>query len=182
MGRLEHGGAHGTGSVFELVRSAGGKWTEQVLYSFGDYGTRDGYQPVYGVTFDSAGSLYGTTQFGGTQGEQGWGTAFRLTPDKNGNWTETILHHFDENKVGGGFVSSGLVFDDRGNLYGSSLRGGQIYVPDERARVLVVWSSDWHLTQMASGPRPYCIPLAKEKMGRFPAAAWPATQRAICLA
>lgn len=128
-GATQHGGANGTGAVFELLLGKGGEWSEQVLYSFGAYDSQDGDQPVYGVTLDIAGSLYGTTQFGGAVGEQGWGTAFRLTPKTEGKWDETILKRFDENKVGGGFVSSGLLMDKEGNLYGSTFEGGKYTCP-----------------------------------------------------
>jgi uncharacterized repeat protein (TIGR03803 family) len=127
-GTTQFGGTNGTGTVFELTRKAGA-WTEQVLYSFGDYDGRDGDQPAYGVIFDGAGNLYGTTVNGGTKGEQGWGTAFRLTPDKGGQWTEVVLHRFDEYKVGGGGVDSGLILDAAGNLYGTTASGGKYTCP-----------------------------------------------------
>ena len=58
-GTYSCGGA-GCGTVFELTPSAGGGWSETVLYSFNDNGT-DGYHASGGVTFDTAGNLYGTT-------------------------------------------------------------------------------------------------------------------------
>jgi uncharacterized repeat protein (TIGR03803 family) len=128
-GATAGGGAHGTGTVFRLTPDAGGKWTERVLYSFGDYDTKDGYEPAGGLIFDGLGNLYGTTPFGGTKGQQGWGTAFKLTPDKKGEWTETVLHRFNENKIEGGYVSSALVFDKRGNLYGTTSVGGKYTCP-----------------------------------------------------
>ena len=39
---------------------------------------------------DSAGDLYGTTEFGG----DGAGTVFKLSLGKDGAWTETVLHTF----------------------------------------------------------------------------------------
>jgi uncharacterized repeat protein (TIGR03803 family) len=125
-GTTIHGGAHGSGTVFKLAQEGQG-WTDTVLHSF-NFDTRDGYEPTYGVTFDSTGNLYGTTQFGGTEGMQGWGTAFKLTP-AGGSWKETILHSFDEAKFGGGFVTSGLVLDDQGNLYGTTDSGGKYHCP-----------------------------------------------------
>ena len=127
-GTTEWGGAYDAGTVFTLNPGKQGQWSEGVLHSFSS-DTKDGGQPVYGVVFDAKGNLYGTTQFGGTRGEQGWGTAFKLTPDENGKWTEAILHRFDEHKVGGGFVSSGLVPDSQGNLYGSTYEGGKYTCP-----------------------------------------------------
>src|SRR5271154_125792 len=57
-------GASPAGTVFELSPGPGG-WTETVLYTFCSAGgfpvCPDGDQPQAGVTFDKAGSLYGTT-------------------------------------------------------------------------------------------------------------------------
>jgi uncharacterized repeat protein (TIGR03803 family) len=50
----------GCGVVFELSKSAGGPFTETVLYAFQDDG--DGAFPSSGVILDHAGNLYGTTQ------------------------------------------------------------------------------------------------------------------------
>jgi uncharacterized repeat protein (TIGR03803 family) len=121
-GTTIHGGAHGGGTVFKLTPGGQG-WTDAVLHSF-NFDTKDGYEPTYGVTFDSKGNLYGTTRFGGTNGGQGWGIAFELTPAGGGSWKETILHTFDRAKFGGGYVTSGLVLDQQGNLYGTTAWGG----------------------------------------------------------
>jgi len=112
------GGAHGVGTVYELLLT-GGRWTEKVLHSFQDNG-KDGYQPYAGLTFDPAGNLYGTTYFGGTHG---YGTVFELSP-KTGGWTETILYSFKGDGKDGYDVYSGVVFDKSGNLYGTTLWGG----------------------------------------------------------
>jgi uncharacterized repeat protein (TIGR03803 family) len=65
------GGAHNDGTVFEL----GIAGTETVLYSF--TGQRGGSQPRAGLLRDSAGNLYGTTEFGGAFDA---GVVFKLTP------------------------------------------------------------------------------------------------------
>jgi uncharacterized repeat protein (TIGR03803 family) len=101
-----YGGANKSGTVFKLTPERHGHWTEEVLHSF-NYGTRDGYEPTYGVVFDSMGNIYGTTQFGGMVGQQGWGTAFKLTPAGGAKWKETILHTFDRAKIGGGTSPQG---------------------------------------------------------------------------
>ena len=98
--------------MFELTRQKDGSWAESVLYSFNH---RDGYQPVAGLIFDSAGNLYGTTPFGGA----GMGLVFKLTPNSNGKWTETVLHRFLGRP--GAFPYAGLIFDASGNLYGTTV-------------------------------------------------------------
>jgi uncharacterized repeat protein (TIGR03803 family) len=75
----------GCGTVFELMPS-NGKWTERVLYSFCQAsGCTDGWFPYIGdgLVSDSAGNLYGVTNYGGSTGQQcyptGCGTVFELT-------------------------------------------------------------------------------------------------------
>ena len=121
------GGVYGSGTVFKLSQRHG-LWSEEILHSF-DGDTRDGGEPGYGVTFDGAGNLYGATPFGGTEGMQGWGTAFKLTPSGGGKWKETVLHRFNRAKFDGGYVSSGLVLDKSGNLYGTTNWGGKYACP-----------------------------------------------------
>jgi uncharacterized repeat protein (TIGR03803 family) len=74
------GGANGYGTVFELTPNAAKtKWTETVLHSFCSLANcTDGGSPYAGVIRDAAGHLYGTTQWGG--GEYEDGTVFELIP------------------------------------------------------------------------------------------------------
>lgn len=67
----------GCGTIFSLTppASAGGAWTETVLYSF--TGGTNGASPSGSLAVDSNGVLYGTTQEGGASG---YGTVFSLTP------------------------------------------------------------------------------------------------------
>ncbi len=63
-GTNAEGGTHHNGTVCELSPSTGGLWTETILYDFGLLPDGDG--SVAGITFDSAGNLYGTTEYGGS--------------------------------------------------------------------------------------------------------------------
>jgi uncharacterized repeat protein (TIGR03803 family) len=115
-------GGTACGVVFELIPSSG-RWTESVLYSF--KGGEDGGSPIAGLTFDSLGNLYGTTDGGGSQICQGGcGTIFELTPSA-GEWTKTMLHRFQGGKDGANPYVGSLVFDPAGNLYGTTLFGGR---------------------------------------------------------
>ncbi len=106
------------GTVFELSPGRNGTWTETVLYSFTG---PDGYGPRAGLTFDSAGNLYGTTQGGGAIGS---GTVYQLTPGSNGLWTEKVIHSFNPKVKDGWTPFSPVTFDTSGNLYGTTQRGG----------------------------------------------------------
>jgi uncharacterized repeat protein (TIGR03803 family) len=128
-GTTTDGGAHGAqtdnGTVFQLTPNQNGGWTEHVLYSFcSRTNCADGKDPTAGLTFDQAGNLYGTTYGGGAHTDNG--TVFQLTPNQNGGWTEHVLHSFCSrtNCADGWYPSAGLIFDQAGNLYGTTLAGG----------------------------------------------------------
>ena len=114
------GGVFNYGTVFELSPKAGGGWTEKVLHSFRGQKNGDGTDPWGSLIFDAAGNLYGTASGGGACG---WGIAFELVPQANGNWTEKILHNFGCGSDGAEPLV-GLVFDTAGNLYGTTYYGG----------------------------------------------------------
>ncbi len=86
-----------------------------MLYTFTD--ETEGWQPDAAPILDTAGNLYGTTQYGGTEG--GFGTVFEL--DTKGN--ERVLYSFAGEPDGEDPVT-GLVGDHSGNLYGTTLYGG----------------------------------------------------------
>lgn len=114
------GGSHGGGTVFELLPKGGGGWTERILHNFSSSNTADGAFPYGGLIFDGPGNLYGTTQAGGSYND---GTVFKLTPSGN-SWTETVLYSFNPNNRGAYFPYAGLIFDAAGNLYGTTVGGG----------------------------------------------------------
>ena len=99
------------GVVFKLDRSG----NETVLYTF--TGT-DGDGPQAGVIRDSAGNLYGTTDFGGTDG---YGVVYKV--DASGR--ETVLYDFTDGADGAN-PYAGVIRDSAGNLYGTTLYGGNV--------------------------------------------------------
>jgi uncharacterized repeat protein (TIGR03803 family) len=122
-GTTTTGGANNDGTVFKLVPTEDGSWSESVLYSFCSLaGCSDGASPFDGLIFDGAGNLYGTAQ--------GWGAfdggvVFELTPT-DGTWSESVLYNFCSQtgcSDGSGPLSN-LTFDTAGNLYGTTLGGG----------------------------------------------------------
>ncbi len=111
------GGSSQKGVVYQLTPS-NGHWTESVLWSF--TGGNDGGQPAGGVIFDSAGKLYGTTQFGGANRD---GAVFQLTHGQSG-WTQSTLYSF-QNGSDGENPYGALTFDSSGNLYGTTVSNGR---------------------------------------------------------
>lgn len=95
-----------------------------VLYTF--TGLSDGSGPRSNMVFDSAGNLYGTTQYGGTfHGNNyycrlyGCGVVFELTPTGQ----ESVLYSFSGTSDGAE-PGTGLIRDAAGNLYGTTPYGG----------------------------------------------------------
>ena len=124
-GTTANGGtANNVGTVFELVKGAGGTWSEKVLYAF--QGGADGVNPEAPVILDKSGNLYGTTVYGGdTACAQGYGCGevFELMPAGNGIWTKSTLHAFTDTPDGHA-PSAGLTFDKAGHLFGTTSNGG----------------------------------------------------------
>jgi uncharacterized repeat protein (TIGR03803 family) len=116
-GTTRSGGTYGDGTVFQLTPNTAAGWTERVLHHFngGNDHHQDGWAPMAGLTLDLAGNLYGTTSSGGA-GDAG--TVFQLTHNKDGSWTESLLHSFNGNDGFDPFAS--LIFDQAGNLYGTT--------------------------------------------------------------
>lgn len=116
-GTTNGGGDHGAGVIFKITP----KGRETVLYSFcAKNNCTDGNNPLAGLIFDQKGNLYGTTQYGGAYGA---GAVFKLTPEGK----ETVLHSFCQEGypcTDGALPQAGLVFDQKGNLYGTTQYGG----------------------------------------------------------
>jgi uncharacterized repeat protein (TIGR03803 family) len=112
-------------SVFELSPTGDGGWTATVIHLFSG-APNDGGEAEGSLVLDKAGNLYGTTAFGGANDS---GTVYKLSPDKKGKWTETILYSFKDIYKSGrkdGFKPiTGIVFDAARNIYGTTVFGGQ---------------------------------------------------------
>jgi uncharacterized repeat protein (TIGR03803 family) len=126
-GTTYQGGTSGPGTVFELSPNGSGGWNETVLHSFSgglNIGP-DGAGPSGPVIFDSAGNLYGTTRFGGTDYVYcSYGTVFELSP-AGANWTETIPFSESCNYFANGVAPmNGVIMDLAGNLYGTTPENG----------------------------------------------------------
>ncbi len=126
QGTCTYDGSNGCGTIFNLKPTPTrpptplSPWVETVLYRF--TGGSDGGNPNVGnLIFDSAGDIYGTTEFGGTNN---LGVVYELKPAGGGNWTETVLYNFAG--ADGSTPLGGLVFDKTGNLYGTTKEGGDM--------------------------------------------------------
>jgi len=108
------GGEPGCGTVFK-IDTAG---HETVLHRFIG-GSGDGELPS-GLILDAQGNLYGTTTFGG---RYQYGTVFKVDPSGN----ETVLYNFRGFGAGdGASPEGGLTGDAQGNLFGTTVDGGNL--------------------------------------------------------
>ncbi len=123
-GTAVQGGTIGNGAVFKLSppATAGGAWTETLLYSFGPTGA-DGAGPFSTLVFDSAGNIYGTTEGGGASG---YGTVFELSPPATagGDWTKTTLYSFQPTRFTGALPVGKLTLGPAGIIFGVTEYGG----------------------------------------------------------
>lgn len=111
------------GTLAVILIAAHAVWaanTTTVLYSFS--GSSDGGDPAAALVFDTAGNAYGTTVTGGTFG---YGTVFELSPNGTG-WTETVLYSFAGSPDGKN-PYGGVTIDSAGNLYGTTVAGGNSF-------------------------------------------------------
>jgi uncharacterized repeat protein (TIGR03803 family) len=112
------GNASGGGIVFRLT-AAGGKWMKTMLHWFSDSDTGP---PLSGLTFDPAGSLFGTT-IGGDSSPKG--TVFELAAGSGrlDLWREAGLYSF-KGPPDGWHPTASLIVDSLGALYGTTQWGG----------------------------------------------------------
>ena len=120
----------GLGVVFKLSHAPvsgtcarnqfqGTGWCETVLHAFTGH-PGDGNTPSGNLIFDKAGNLYGTTQTGLQGADSGFGGVYKLTKSGQITW----LHSFTGGPTDGAGPQGGVVFDNAGNLYGTTIAGG----------------------------------------------------------
>lgn len=117
-GTTYYGGANGVGSVYRLAPGKSG-YKESVLYSFG--ASNDVNSSTTTLVFDQSGNLYGTASAGGNSSCQ-CGGVFKLTRSGSA-WKESVVHAF-KGDPDGAFSYYGMAFDKSGNLYGTTVQGG----------------------------------------------------------
>jgi len=122
----------GCGTIYSLAAPAGGgtPWTETVIYAFTGHSS-DGAHPYGNMAINSGGQLFGTTFSGGANVDNcfpdsfnGCGTIFSAKPPatQGGKWTKSNITVFPG--APGGGAPNGLVLSTGGNMYGTTILGG----------------------------------------------------------
>jgi uncharacterized repeat protein (TIGR03803 family) len=143
-GNASNFGASANGVVFKVSS----KGNETVLHSF--TGGVDGANPSGGLIFDAKGNLYGTTRY--SDNFNGGGVVFKLSSKGK----ETVLYDFTGRGDGGNPCDESLVFDAKGNLYGTTVNGGYsangvVFKVSSKGNETVLYS----FTGGADGANPY---------------------------
>ncbi|MFY9646853.1 MAG: choice-of-anchor tandem repeat GloVer-containing protein [Terriglobales bacterium] len=117
------GGQLGCGTIFQLSPQQDGSWTFNRIHSFQG---SDGAEINAPFIIDKSGNIYGTAYHGGGNvfpicgnyfALTDCGLAFELSPQPNGQWTQTILYTFGNSPTD---VLQGNIsgMDAGGNLFG----------------------------------------------------------------
>jgi uncharacterized repeat protein (TIGR03803 family) len=114
-GTTFYGGPEGSGVVYELD----GRGNDTVLHSFNLFTPQAYGQPMGNLVRNGAGDFYGVTFIGQAESGFGYGVVYRL--DSAGN--ARVVHNFT-NGSDGGNPYGGVIFDSKGNMYGTASSGG----------------------------------------------------------
>ena len=109
------GGSKGFGTIYKISAKTGGLIT---IIEFSDKEVPKGNLPQGSLINDGHGFLWGTTAFGG---KSDLGTIFKIQAD-SGVLTTQI--EFDNKEIMGGNPFAGLLSDDKGFLWGTTMFGG----------------------------------------------------------
>jgi uncharacterized repeat protein (TIGR03803 family) len=117
-GMAPTGGGHGLGTIYKIHQASNRAWTFGVLHAF--TGGTDGATGSAGRMILRDGRLYGAVTAGGRYGS---GVVFELNPGGFGERDLKILYAF-RGQPDGSFPYGALLFDQPGNIYGTTYYGG----------------------------------------------------------
>ena len=144
FGTTQWGGTNGSGTIWKVSKAG----VFSVVYNFVGY--NDGEGPNGSVVFDAGGNLYGTAQYGGTQGS---GTVWKMTP----GGVVTCIYDFPGNSYGGN-PSGGVALDGLGDIYGTATTGGFGYGMVWVINSFGTFTDLWPFTGQADGATPTAGP------------------------
>jgi uncharacterized repeat protein (TIGR03803 family) len=156
-GTTTYGGTSGEGVVYKV--KPGGEYT--VFHNFND-SLSDGIYPMAPPTLIGK-DIYGASFGGETVDFAGAGVIYKI--DRSGN--ETFLYRFKEIDDGE-FPANQLTPDEKGNLYGTTIGGGDPQAPACTLGCGVVYKVDLHLKcdDQHSRHNPWPDPFASHDDGK----------------
>jgi uncharacterized repeat protein (TIGR03803 family) len=107
----------GCGFVYELEQQSGDSYKAKRLYTFRR--EEDGAEPTAALLAGADGSFYGTTALGG---KHRMGTVYKLSPSRDGRYTESVLWSFGAGDDGRYPYASLIALNN--TLYGTTGYGG----------------------------------------------------------
>jgi uncharacterized repeat protein (TIGR03803 family) len=117
-GTTPTGGSKSNGVVYEIKPASNRGWNFAVIHAF--TGGNDGLGgSASRFLVDGAGNLYNVSTVGGAKG---FGNVYELSPN-SGKWTFTTLYSFQD-QPDGASPYGGVIFDQAGNLYGTTYYAG----------------------------------------------------------
>ena len=119
FGAASEGGANGTGTVFEIVKTAGSYASAPTTVV--SFNIADGVEPHAGLIADANGDLFGTTESGGASG---YGTVFEIVLQAAGGYASTPTALVSFNGTNGSDPIASLIADANGDLLGTTANGG----------------------------------------------------------
>jgi len=136
----------GSGVVFKLKPNADGTWTEIVLHSF--TGSPDRTRASCRSHLRRSGKALRHDRLWGASScsNAGCGVVFKLTPNSDGSWTESVLYSF---------CSLTNCADGQNPLPASPWTQQGIFTARHRsvAHRTAVWLSNWHRSRTEAGWR-----------------------------
>lgn len=134
--------------IYELVRQPNQTWDMEVIYDF----TTPNLSPInpnVPLLFDATGNIYFTDGGSGANNE---GAVYELSANKKGKYSLKTLYSFTGTGTDGWGPAGNLVMDAAGNLYGTTVGGGDYQDPD----CAIVWGGYFGcgtVFQLSPGPK-----------------------------
>ena len=135
-----------SGGVLYKIDAAG---NFSLLHTFNPY-DQGPWQPDGGLAMDSAGNLYGTTQF--VEAGNGHGVVYKL--DTARNLTTLYVFPGESPGVSTNYINAGVIVDAKGNVYGATPYGGldgTVYEVDAAGQASTLYS----FSPAPGGTRPF---------------------------
>jgi uncharacterized repeat protein (TIGR03803 family) len=119
FGTTTTGGAFGKGSVYEIAKTSSSTYNSSPI-TLVSFNGSNGSLPAGGLMIDANGSLFGTTELGGSNGG---GTVFEVAKSSSG-YSSALMTLTNFNGADGATPAGTLIANAAGDLFGTTVNGG----------------------------------------------------------